>query len=193
MFRISRSLHNTFGRQYSTVQNVQRGRALPVGIILSFGALTSLYFFLPDASRGAPTSKHEKLSPSHFTPCTITASEPSGPNSRLITLSIPTKSLPGSKEARLPSIWSVFVKDSDIQVERPYTPLEGIDANGQMRFWIKRYPHGEVGRWLHSKQVGDEIEIRGPLQTWLWKDDDVWDQVIMVRIITGRYSSLIHL
>lgn len=190
MFRVTHPLHHTFGRQYSTIKNVQRGRALPVGIILSFGALTSIYFFLPDASRGAPTSKHDTLSPSHFTPCTITASETSGPNSRLITLSIPPKSLPGSEESRFPSIWSVFVKDSDIQVERPYTPLEGIDGNGHMRFWIKRYAHGEVGRWLHSKQVGDEIEIRGPLQTWLWKDDDVWDQVIMVRALSLHAMSL---
>ncbi|KAE9406048.1 ferredoxin reductase-like protein [Gymnopus androsaceus JB14] len=118
------------------------------------------------SSRGAPTSKYEKLSPSHFTPCTITASEPNGPNSRLITISIPPKY-------------------SDIQVERPYTPLEGIDAQGQMRFWIKKYPGGEVGRWLHSKKVGDEIEIRGPLQTWFWKDDDAWDEVVMISGGTG--------
>ncbi|GAV99413.1 ferredoxin reductase-like protein [Lentinula edodes] len=42
-----------------------------------------------------------------------------------------------------------------------------------MSFWIKKYEHGEVGRWLHSKKVGDEIEIRAPLQTWLWKDDNI--------------------
>ncbi|KAJ3743327.1 ferredoxin reductase-like C-terminal NADP-linked domain-containing protein [Lentinula detonsa] len=180
--------HFRVGRQYSTILNTRSRnsiRPLAVGTVLSFGALASYYFFFPDASRGAPTSKHEKLSPSHFTPCTITSSEPCGPNTRLITLKIPPKFLPASDEKRFSSIWSIFVKDDDIQVERPYTPLEGVDAEGQMRFWIKKYPHGEVSRWLHSKEVGDEIEIRGPLQTWLWKDDDVWDEVVMISGGTG--------
>jgi len=46
-------------------------------------------------------------------------------------------------------------------------------------FWIKKYPRGEVARWLHSKTVGEEVEIRGPLQTWSWKDMN-WDHVVMV-------------
>jgi cytochrome-b5 reductase len=49
-----------------------------------------------------------------------------------------------------------------------------------MRFWIKRYQHGEVSRWLYSKHVGDTIEIRGPLKTWSWKDDAL-DEIILVR------------
>jgi cytochrome-b5 reductase len=50
-----------------------------------------------------------------------------------------------------------------------------------MIFWIKKYPDGEVGRWLHSKKVGDTIELRGPLQTWKW-EDVVWDEIVMVRM-----------
>jgi len=79
----------------------------------------------------------------------------------------------------LAPIWSVYIKDDDIQVERPYTPLEGLDEDGCMKFWVKKYEKGEVGRWLHSKNVGDTIEIRAPLKTWNWKDDP-WDDVVMV-------------
>ncbi|KAJ3856904.1 ferredoxin reductase-like C-terminal NADP-linked domain-containing protein [Lentinula lateritia] len=178
-----RPSQSNFKKWYSTIPNTstRKGvRQLVIGSILSFGALTSFYLFFPDASRGAPTIKHGKLSPSHFTHCTITSSEPCGPSARLITLSVSTKLLPGPDEQRFPSIWSVFIKDDDIQVERPYTPLEGVDAEGRMSFWIKKYDHGEVGRWLHSKKVGDEIDIRAPLQTWLWKDDNVWDEVVMI-------------
>ncbi|KAJ3723284.1 hypothetical protein C8R42DRAFT_579682 [Lentinula raphanica] len=186
----SRIISNVpLSRQHSTTLNTTRSRTLinpwAVGSVLSFGALVSYYFFSPDPSRGAPTSKHEKLSPSHFTPCTITSSEPCGPNARLITLTVPTKFLPASTEKRFSAIWSVFVKDDDIQVERPYTPLEGVDDEGRMRFWIKKYPHGEVSRWLHSKRVGDEVEIRGPMQTWLWQDDSTWDEVVMLSGGTG--------
>ncbi|KAF5393548.1 hypothetical protein D9757_000276 [Collybiopsis confluens] len=184
---ISRPLHQSFKRQHSTATTQVRRRRSPLGagLALSFGVLTSYYFFFPDASRGAPTSKYEKLSPSHFTPCTVTSSEPRAPNARLITLSVPQEALPSSDQRHFPSIWSVFVKDDDIQVERPYTPLEGIGPEGEIQFWIKKYPNGEVGRWLHSKEVGDQVEIRGPLQTWLWKDDNFWDEVVMISGGTG--------
>ena len=48
-----------------------------------------------------------------------------------------------------------------------------------MKFWIKRYVKGEVGRWLHSKRVGDKLEIRGPLKSYPWVDQ-LWDEVILV-------------
>ncbi|KAN0097677.1 hypothetical protein V8E55_002123 [Tylopilus felleus] len=55
-----------------------------------------------------------------------------------------------------------------------------------MKFWIKNYERGEVGRWLHSRQVGDSIEVRGPVQTWSrsWQNG-CWDEVIMVSGGTG--------
>ena len=48
-----------------------------------------------------------------------------------------------------------------------------------MRFWVKRYEKGEVARWLHAKRVGENVEIRGPVQTWGWREG-VWDEVVMV-------------
>lgn len=89
-------------------------------------------------------------------------------------------------------IWSVFIKDDDIQVERPYTPLESIDEDGNMTFWIKRYPKGEVGRWLHSKQAGDAVELRGPLKTWPWNEGE-WNEVVLVRLLTGFDSHTLKL
>ena len=80
-------------------------------------------------------------------------------------------------------VWSIFIKDDDIQVERPYTPLEGIDEDGKMSFWIKKYEKGEVARWLHTKRPGDHVEIRGPVQTWLWQwQEELWDEIIMVSV-----------
>lgn len=137
---------------------------------------TSLYFFYPSPTKAAPTFNERPLAGSHFTRSTVVSTEVCDAQTRLITLAVPPKLV----SPALP-IWSVFIKDDDIQVERPYTPLEGIDDNGHMKFWIKRYPKGEVGRWLHTKRVGEQVELRGPLQTWLW-DADEWDDVIMVFI-----------
>lgn len=149
---------------------------LLVGIFGAGAAAT--YLFLPDKTRHAPTVDDASLSPSHFTRATLTSSEQSGPNTKLLVLTVPEFSK--SKHAsKLGPIWSVYIKDDDIQVERPYTPLEGIDEDGRMRFWIKKYPKGEVGRWLHSKKIGDQVEFRGPLSTWAWKENE-WDEIVMV-------------
>ncbi|KAI0796765.1 ferredoxin reductase-like C-terminal NADP-linked domain-containing protein [Abortiporus biennis] len=152
----------------------------------------SAYFLWPSPSRSAPTCNNSQLSPTYFTPVTVVSSEAcQDPHTKLITLSIPPHALPDRDS--LKSIWSIFIKDDDIQVERPYTPLEGIDSQGKMTFWIKKYPRGEVGRWLHSKQEGDTIEIRGPLMTWPWQGDK-WDEVIMISGGTGitPFYQLIH-
>jgi hypothetical protein len=155
-----------------------RTRTVRTSLVGVFGAGAAAYLFLPHRSRSASTVDNASLSPSHFTRATLTSSEPSGPNSKLLVLTV--HGLPAQKIPPLAPIWSVFIKDDDIQVERPYTPLEGIDEQGRMLFWIKKYPRGEVGRWLHSKRVGDHVEFRGPSSTWAWKDDS-WDEVVMVR------------
>ncbi|KAF7999836.1 hypothetical protein HF325_005685 [Metschnikowia pulcherrima] len=85
-------------------------------------------------------------------------------------------------------MWSVEVKQPEIMVTRLYTPLplyfmkseitragkkepllrviendcEDHDKGGVMTFYIKRYDSGEVSRFIVDKNVGDELEIRGP-------------------------------
>lgn len=140
------------------------------------------YFLFPPAKNDLfAASEAPKLSPSRWSPVSLVSSEITSKNTRLLTLSVPRHLLP-PKDGSLSSIWSIYVKDDDIQVERPYTPLEGIDENGHLKLWVKKYPKGEVGKWLHSKQPGESIEIRGPLATWPWKDG-VWDEVIMVTFL----------
>lgn len=119
------------------------------------------------------------LVPTKWSPVSLVASEQTSHDTRLLTLSIPRHLIPSTSCTR--AIWSIYIKDDDIQVQRPYTPLEGIDEDGNIKLWVKKYPKGEVGRWLHSKKPGERIEIRGPLQTWLYeRRPDEWDEIIMV-------------
>ena len=174
--------HAPSGRFYST-QTRASSNAGSSALLIGLGgsALVASYFLWPDHSRAAPTKANALLSPTHFTPVTVASSEPCpDPNTRLMTLTVPRQSIPSLEEAAFQPIWSIYIKDDDIQVERPFTPLEGMDSEGRMKFWIKRYEKGEVGRWLHSKKPGDQIEIRGPLKTWPWRADE-WDEVVMVR------------
>ncbi|KAF8299889.1 hypothetical protein DL93DRAFT_2032122, partial [Clavulina sp. PMI_390] len=112
-----------------------------------------------------------------------------------ITLRLPPHLLPTDEVSRasLAAVHSIYVKDDDIQVERPYTPLYGIETDtnehpGRMVFWIKKYPRGEVGRWLHSKKPEEKIEIRGPVVTWDYAKDmqlHNWDEIVMISGGTG--------
>ncbi|KAI0347175.1 ferredoxin reductase-like C-terminal NADP-linked domain-containing protein [Trametopsis cervina] len=190
---ISRVLRSRYASTCSAAFKPRR--SLTALGLVGGGSLVAAYFFWPDVSRSAPTYADVALSPAHFTPVTVTASEPcSDPNTRLMTLTVPQHLLPPLDGSVFAPIWSIFIKDDDIQVERPYTPLEGIDEAGRMKFWIKRYPRGEVGRWLHSKNVGETIEIRGPLRTWTWLEEGGWDEVVMVSGGTGitPFCQLLH-
>lgn len=174
----------TFASNRTTVQTLAQRRfqtRFVLALVSGATAGVSVYFFLPDKSRSAITSSSLPLSPSHFTPATIENSQPSGPNTKLLDVVVPPHLIPVHDpwEGPFAPIWSVYIKDDDIQVERPYTPLQGIDEQGRMRFWIKSYLHGEVGRWLHGKAVGERIELRGSLKTWSWQDGE-WDQIVMV-------------
>lgn len=155
--------------------------ASAISATLGVGTGTGIIYFLwPEALQSTPTSARAPLSPSRFTASTVVSNVDCGPQTKLLQVVVPPHLIPDVKsKSSFSPIWSVFIKDDDIQVERPYTPLEGIDKDGKMLFWIKKYPKGEVGRWLHSKTSNDKIELRGPLTTWAWKDD-VWDEVIMV-------------
>ncbi|KAH9899970.1 ferredoxin reductase-like C-terminal NADP-linked domain-containing protein [Cubamyces lactineus] len=161
---------------------------------LGSGAFVASYFLWPDPSRAAPTKTNALLSPTHFTPVEVTSTETCpDPSTRLMTLTVPRQSIPSTDQAAFEPIWSVYIKDDDIQVERPFTPLEGIDSEGRIKLWVKKYEKGEVARWLHSKHVGDKIEIRGPIKTWSWKENE-WDEIVMISGGTGitPFYQLIH-
>lgn len=145
--------------------------------VVAFCAGFAIYFFLDDPA--TPVQRFS-ISPRIFVPSKVISNESSGPDTKLLKIAAPEYFHPRNNTANnFNSVWSVFIKDDDIQVERPYTPLHGIDKDGNMLFWIKKYPKGEVGRWLHTKTPGDGIELRGPLPTWPWKDD-TWDEIVMV-------------
>lgn len=85
-------------------------------------------------------------------------------------------------------IWSVDIKQPEIMVVRSYTPLplyfmkseytrsgekkpllkvidneaDDYDKQGVMTLYVKRYKDGEVSRYVTSRNIGDELELRGP-------------------------------
>ncbi|KAG8863811.1 hypothetical protein FRB96_007648 [Tulasnella sp. 330] len=150
------------------------------GVVLSGILLGAVFYEVTGGaapSRAASTSSALPLSSTHFTPVEVTQSSHADADGahKLISLKVP----PHLSVPTPPPVFSIYLKDSDIQVERPYTPLKGLEDDGTMLFWVKRYDHGEVGRWFHRRKVGETVEIRGPVRTFDWKED-TWDEVVMV-------------
>lgn len=152
------------------------------------GILWAVYAFRHFMSE-EKSVEQKVLAPDHFTPFKITHKEYVTPDVALIELSPKydthrdiIKSNGGFWNGK--KLWSIEVKQPEIQVVRRYTPLPmyfmqhldeatnqrksllrllGSDKDeGRMVLMIKRYDQGEVSRYLHSLPVGSDVEIRGP-------------------------------
>lgn len=67
-------------------------------------------------------------------------------------------------------LWSVEIKQPQLQVARDYTPLppsspgegERDLEQGRLRFLIRKMDGGEVSTYLSRLRIGDAVELRGP-------------------------------
>ncbi|CAO1624533.1 unnamed protein product [Parajaminaea phylloscopi] len=109
---------------------------------------------------------------------------------KVLTLGLP------SQQAQVPAvgtrdlaIYSLSVKQPDIQIERSYTPLETPEraaSLGKLDLIIKRYDNGEMGRYLHSLRPGqDGVEVRGWLETWKPSSPAALEEIVMIVGGTG--------
>ncbi|KAK0720000.1 hypothetical protein B0H67DRAFT_455943, partial [Lasiosphaeris hirsuta] len=116
------------------------------------------------------------LNGSTFVPFKIVSREQASPTSFIITVEPRYKRRPFHasisvlEEAWEHGLWSVEIKQPQLQVARNYTPLpsssseeERVDINrGYLRFLIRRMDGGEVSTYLSKLQVGEIVELRGP-------------------------------
>lgn len=160
--------------------------------MLSFWGLTAYFSYLHPELRDDLQRKRlgigdeEVMGPTRWSPAallrSITTTSPSTPGDqgdgqhKLLTLKIPPIYLPGkaAEDATFGKdtlkISSLFIKQPDIQIQRPYTPLQSAwkaRTEGEVDLLIKKYDAGEMGRYLHSLQPGDDqVEIRGWVPSW---------------------------
>ncbi|WVR07165.1 hypothetical protein IAU60_004206 [Kwoniella sp. DSM 27419] len=76
-------------------------------------------------------------------------------------------------------IQHMMIKSPDIQIERPYTPVNDATADGEVRMVVKRVRGGEVGRVVHNLKEGHQVGIRGPIPTMSIFPDQ-YDKIIMI-------------
>ncbi|KAK4236241.1 hypothetical protein C8A03DRAFT_45743 [Achaetomium macrosporum] len=150
--------------------------AIVIGLLCAFPPT-----FLTLSSEG--TDNRVTLNPDTFVPFTITSREQVSPTAFILTVEPPPREKGGEKNDEVIAaawrhgLWSVEVKQPQLQVARDYTPLplppsprqeqEGEvkgdgDGDGKLRFYIRRMDGGEVSGYLSRLQVGDTMELRGP-------------------------------
>lgn len=81
------------------------------------------------------------------------------------------------------SIYSYYIKEPTLQVERPYTPLAMLSRNDacSLDMLIKRYADGELSRYLHRLHPKAPVYIRGPEVTWqLPSHASIPDEIVMM-------------
>jgi hypothetical protein len=132
--------------------------------IATFGLAASLTYQWYEKDEGIKT-----LNPKDFTSYTLISKEPVSSTSSLFTLR-PTATGPNTNiyaEAWRKGIWSVQIKQPQLQIARSYTPLppsesdDGSSAN-DLRFLIRRDPHGELSGYLHKLPLNASLDLRGP-------------------------------
>ncbi|CAD6449392.1 846f357c-b9ae-4e43-8754-453ebe8746e2-CDS [Sclerotinia trifoliorum] len=100
-----------------------------------------------------------------FTKFTIVSEENVSSTSKLLTIRprITVKSDPYAGYWKN-GLWSVEFKQPLLQIARSYTPLPPDENNtkGDLRFFIRKEPNGEMSNYLFGLQANSEVELRGP-------------------------------
>lgn len=148
-------------RQEESAQNSERLRTLAAtALVVGAGAIIWAFVFSTSSFRSSPSN------PGIFAPFTIRSKEIASPTSSIFILK-PSSVRPFDEfsDAWKKGIWSVQVKQPQLQIGRSYTPLpptQQAEFAGELRFLIRREPHGEVSTYLHKLPVSANIELRGP-------------------------------
>ena len=139
--------------------------------VLSVGAscllvLGTTVWYESSSKNSAESSESGVLSPTTFHRCQLASKTDGFGPSSIYSVKFddpPAKAV----DHRLweQGIWSVSIKQPQLQIEREYTPLPPLDSaedHGVLRFFLKHEPHGEVSGYLRALREGATVDVRGP-------------------------------
>ena len=176
--------------------------SLLVGTLFGTGAFTWLNTQLPwNANKATP------LNPATFTDFELIAKEPVSSTSSIFTFrpanTRKQQAQQSYDEAWRQGVWSVEIKQPQLQIARSYTPLPPTGSlvgnagggsqpyyprSGDLRILVRREPQGEVSSYLHGLGMGAKLEFRGPHVEYTLPSDV--KQVVFVAGGTGIAPAL---
>lgn len=153
-----------------------RRRPLAILTIAVLGAA----LFSATTDIGNPFGRKVKgvLNGESFVPFKVVSTERTSPTTFILTVSAPAPHQADNaaliQDAWSHGLWSVEIKQPQLQIARNYTPLppavaatvgdvgDGTSATAQLRFLVRRYDGGEMSTYLSRLRSGDEVWLRGP-------------------------------
>ncbi|POS80633.1 hypothetical protein DHEL01_v200958 [Diaporthe helianthi] len=120
-----------------------------------------------------------------FVPFSVISKQQTSPTTFILTVSAPAPHQSANAaligQAWAHGLWSVEIKQPQLQIARNYTPLPPTAAaagagggdlaaapddahhmHHQLRFLVRRYQGGEMSTYLSRLQPGDDVYLRGP-------------------------------
>ncbi|KAL6708328.1 hypothetical protein ACN47E_003252 [Coniothyrium glycines] len=139
-----------------------RGPLLLIGTSAAAGAAYRAF--------SSPKPSSASLNPNDFTPYTLVSKHPVSSTSAIFVLRNENSTVESDsvKEVWKRSIWSVQIKQPQLQIARAYTPLppnlspKDEKKSQDLRLLIRQEEGGEVSPYLHRLPENTSIEIRGP-------------------------------
>ncbi|KAI1376472.1 hypothetical protein F4677DRAFT_418615 [Hypoxylon crocopeplum] len=141
-------------------------------------AIVVMGISLKGASSSNGSDKKAVMNQTSFSSFTITSKEQVSPTAFVMSVRAGGASDDRSagllKEAWEHGLWSVEIKQPQLQIARHYTPLpplsqpetesesQSAPREEELRFLIRKVDGGEMSTYLGKLRVGDEVWLRGP-------------------------------
>lgn len=154
-----------------------RRRPLAILTIAVLGAA----LFSATTDIGNPFGRKPKsvLNGESFVPFKVVSTECTSPTTFILTVSAPAPHQADNaaliQDAWAHGLWSVEIKQPQLQIARNYTPLPptpaapdgdrddpAASAANHLRFLVRRYDGGEMSTYLSRLGPGDDVWLRGP-------------------------------
>ena len=134
--------------------------------------------------------------PLAFQPFVLKSKEPVSSTSSIFTLVPAAQSLSWDlyDKAWSKGVWSLRIKQPQLQIERAYTPLPPLPGEAEvpnqreLRLLVRQEPYGEVSGYLHKLPIGAQLDLRGPLVEFKIPEDV--DEILFIAGGTGIAPAL---
>ena len=164
----SPNLRRQFARSQHTSTNIHNApvkakRSSVRGIAASV-AFFATGWFLNEHYKFVSFSSPQPLNNLTFTPFALKNKETVSSTSSIFTLSQPHIINGSFDDWWKKGVWSIEIKQPQLQIARAYTPLPPLDGSDPdaLRLLVRREKRGEVSGYLHRRPLGSDVEIRGP-------------------------------
>ncbi|GAD92810.1 hypothetical protein AN0432.2 [Paecilomyces variotii No. 5] len=195
-FRTCQPARQSF-RKYSTEapkaaqgapQGAPKGKANLTPIYLAVGVAglaVGTYRYTNSASaEEKPRDKVFKGGDQGFVDLKLAAIEELSPNTKKFRFEFEDKDAVSGLPVTSALLTKYQAPDGSKPILRPYTPTNDEDIPGYLELVVKRYPNGPMSEHLHSMNVGQRLNFKGPLPKYPWEANK-HDHVVLLAGGTG--------